>query len=132
MIYVLREETALTWLSSIRAPEDSLNATVWMVVTQNSYVEILMANVTELGGGGLWKVIRSWGQSPPEDINTLMKEVRGAPLCLPPREDTVNEVCNLERALTWPCPHPDLWLPASKTVRNIFLLFEVHPGYGIF
>lgn len=33
-----------------------------------------------------------------------------------------------KRILTWPCGHPDLWLPVSRTMGNK-LLFISHPVY---
>ena len=42
-------------------------AIVWIFMSpQNEYVEILTPNVIVLGGGGLWFIIRSGGQSPHE------------------------------------------------------------------
>ena len=59
-----------------------------------------------------------------------------SPCPLPSYEDTVRsrQSTSRKRAFTrtWPCwQHPNLGLPASRIVRNPFLLFRSYPGCSI-
>ena len=87
--------------------------------------EILMPNVVVLGGGVFG---RCWGHKCGvlmNRIGALMKETLQSSLPFPPCEDRSRSCQSAkQRALTrtWPKWHSDLWLPASRTVRNKFLL----------
>ena len=75
----------------------------------------------------LWQVIRSWGWSPHGGISALMRrDVREK--VSPSRVKTQQEgVCVQARksiTRTQPGWHPDLGLPASRTVRSKCLLFK--------
>ena len=113
-----------------------LPAMNWMFVTpQNSYTEISVPKVRTLGGGGLWKVIRSWGWSPHEWDECLYKRDPRGLLVFSTTTGHDEEVLAMdqERAFmrTWLCCCFDLGLPASLIVRDIFLLFISHLVCGI-
>ena len=67
-------------------------------------------------------------------IRALIKETPESSLILwpvrLPREDEPS--VNQEEGSHQTMCHPDLGLPASRTVRNTFLLFISHPPYSTF
>lgn len=76
-----------------------------------------MPNVMVLGGDE--------GSTLMYGISTLSKGTPDNSQLFPRHENAVRSLWP-GRVLTWPCWHLDLRLPASSTLRNIFLLFKSH------
>lgn len=76
---------------------------------------------------GLWEVIRSWRWGPHDGIVGIIKETQRASSPILASEDT-EDGCPRSRKQVLPrhriCWLLDLGLAASRTVRDIFLLFE--------
>lgn len=103
---------------------DLLSDMVWMFVSPNSHVVILMLNAMVLGSGVLGMWLGHEGLM--DGVSVLVKEI---PTALPRPNHHVRtqwEVCNPEVGRHPAMLAPSPILPASKTVRNRLLLFPVH------
>lgn len=92
----------------------------------NPYVKILAANATVLPGGAFAGWLGPEGKALPNGISASVKEACGSPLAGKHLQGTRELLPATEAAaaLIWDCP-------ASRIVRNIFLLFKSFPVSGI-
>ena len=100
-------------------------------VLQNSCVGILTLKGDDISRWGVWEMLKSWGWRTHEwnqcCIKQRERDLRRDQKPLLACENTVSR-CRLwtrNRVLTQPCWHIDLGLPASRIVRNNFLILQV-------
>ena len=99
-------------------------AVVWMFVSPpNSSVEILTPRLMVQGGGVWGKRIGREGGVLRNGMSALKRETPQSSWALPAVRGHNEKIATWKGALTRLGWHPDLRLPASRIVRNKFLLF---------
>ena len=115
------------------------SAVDWMFVCLwNSYNET--PSPPPRDGTRKWVIKIRWGQEGGvllmELVPLRVTRYLASSLCSPSNEETMRgrQFATRKRVLTrtWPCWHPHLWPPASRTVRNKFLLSIITQSTGFF
>ena len=106
----------------------SYNTTVdWMFVFPKIHVEALILTVILFGGRAFGRYLGHDGGALMSEISTLMRNRRDDLFLCHVRTEQKVTICkpgNGHSVRIWQCWHPDLGLPASRTVRNKRSLFK--------
>ena len=98
---------------------------VWMFLfpqIHNWNIEIQVPDGIVSGVGDFERCLGHEGGAPMMGLEVLYKRPRRIPFLPLQCQNAPWKSATQERALTWPCWHSDLGLPASRTLRNTFLL----------
>ena len=113
---------------------DTSYAIDWRFVPSRIHTLKSNPSVMVSGGGAFRKLSGHEGRTPMNGISALVKETRASlPLSAMWRHSKKTVAWTGKQAFTRHsiCRHHDLGLPASRTVRNKFLLSISHPVYSI-